>query len=389
MSRGVFERPKGSGVWWILYRDEHGRRHRERIGPKGLASKVYEKRKTEVAERRFFPEQIRRRDVPLADAISAYMRDHVVGRLRNAKHYAQYARRWTAALGTRPVRQIVPSELARYVARRQEDGKAPATINRELAFLKRLFTIAITDGLADTNPVKRIPFFTENNARIRYLTEEEEPRLHEEIGDEEWSKVAFAMHTGFRQGNQFALEWANGVNFDAGTITARKPKGGTDYTVPMNDTVRDLLRALPSRLKSRYVFPSSTGRTPMGSQNFLHRVFVPALRKAKIDDFHWHDLRHTFASRLVMAGVDLRTVQELMGHKTLAMTLRYAHLSPAHQRDAVRRLDACGKATRRATSEPAAQVAASGGAQVVDFPGESDGGGPDRTADLGIMRPSL
>jgi site-specific recombinase XerD len=76
----------------------------------------------------------------------------------------------------------------------------------------------------------------------------------------------------------------------------------------------------------------------MDANNFIHRVFAPARRKAKIANFRWHDLRHTFASRLVMDGVDIRTVQELMGHKTITMTMKYSHLSPGHQMDAVQRL---------------------------------------------------
>jgi integrase len=109
--------------------------------------------------------------------------------------------------------------------------------------------------------------------------------------------------------------------------------------VYLNDTVLEILRTLQSRLKSDYLFPSSTGATPLDSQNFMNRVFVKAVKDADLARFRWHDLRHTFASRLVMKGVDLRTVQELLGHKTLTMTLRYAHLSPAHQLEAVKRLD--------------------------------------------------
>ena len=81
-------------------------------------------------------------------------------------------------------------------------------------------------------------------------------------------------------------------------------------------------------MKSVWVFPSGNLVTPMDGNNFVRRVFVPAVRKAGIRDFRWHDLRHTFASRLVMAGADLKSVQELMGHKTIAMTMKYAHLSP-------------------------------------------------------------
>jgi len=86
--------------------------------------------------------------------------------------------------------------------------------------------------------------------------------------------------------------------------------------------------------------PECNRRDPDGRTELYNRVFVPALERTGIEDFHWHDLRHTFANRLVMAGVDLRTVQEVMGHKTITMTLRYAHLSETHQLDAVQRLSA-------------------------------------------------
>jgi integrase len=264
------------------------------------------------------------------------MRKHVEGRLRNALHYAQYARRWEAALGDQALRTVVPDDIAEYAAaRRDRDGRAPATINRELAFLRCAYNAASASGVAERNPVRSRrqggAFTKENNQRIRHLAPEEETALAREIPDPaEWSKLVVALHSGLRRGEQFRLRWEH-VDFTTGIVTVADSKSGEPRHIPMNDTVRAVLRALPSRPKSPWVFPSETGETPLDAQNFVNRVFLPALRRAKIENFHWHDLRHTFASRLVMARVDLRTVQELRGHKTLAMTLRHAHLSPAHQ----------------------------------------------------------
>ncbi len=231
-------------------------------------------------------------------------------------------------------------------------------------------------------------FFRETNERVRYLTDDEETRLREKIGEDEWPKVAFALATGFRQGNQFRLAWAD-VNFDAGTICARRTKSGRDYHVPMNDELRTMLRALPSRLRSTYVFPSETGSTPLDAKNFIHRVFAPALTEATIEGFRWHDLRHTFASRLVMAGVDLRTVQELMGHRAIAMTLRYSHLSPAHKLEAVQRLTRTRTATATATDAEPEKAAQQGGGELVELPAENDGRCWDRTSDPRLVRPML
>jgi len=107
----------------------------------------------------------------------------------------------------------------------------------------------------------------------------------------------------------------------------------------MNHTVRAIVNDAAAVARGPWVFPSRTGVTAQETRNYMHRVFMPALKNTGIENFCWHDLRHTFASRIVMAGVDLRTVQELMGHKSIEMTLRYAHLSPEHQLEAVQRLD--------------------------------------------------
>ena len=144
---------------------------------------------------------------------------------------------------------------------------------------------------------------------------------------------------GLRQAEQFRLRWCD-VDLVNLVLTVPRSKNGETRHGHLNETAIAILRDAPSRCVSKWVFPSRTGATPLEPHNFLHRVFVPALGRAAITGFRWHDLRHTFASRLVMAGADLPTVKDLMGHKTLAMTLRYSHLSTAHRVAAVRMLDA-------------------------------------------------
>jgi integrase len=375
--RGVFERPKGSGVWWVRYTDENGRLHREKVGSKSLALKVYTKRKNEVQERRFFPERIGRRDVLVADMIDDYL-ERVEGRLRSYRDCQRSGKAWKKALRGKTLRQVVPGDIERYVAPRRAEV-SPASVNRELAFLKRVFNVAIADGKIETNPVRAVRFFKENNERVRFMTQEEEKSLRGEIGEEEWPRVAVALNTGLRQGEQFKLRWEN-VDFGTKILTVLRSKHGETRRIPMNDRVREILGSQPSRLKSEYVFPSSTGDTPIDARNYMRRIFLPALKKAKIENFRWHDLRHTFASRLAMAGVDMRTLQELMGHKTMQMTLRYAHLSPAHQLDAVQRLNRPTDTTTDTEVEESVAVAG-GASQVVDLLGEKDGPSETRTPD--------
>jgi len=391
--RGVFERPKGSGVWWVRYTDENRILHREKVGPRALALKVYRKRKTEIAERRFFPERIRKREILLREAIDDYLK-RVKGRARSYVNVKRNARYWKNALGTKTVRQITPGDIQRYSTRRLTEGMAAASVNRELTFLRAVFYMVQGDGEIDTVPfgkgTGKVKLYKENNRRVRDLSDKEEAALREKMPVSEWAKVAVALYTGLRQGNQFLIKWED-VNFETGTIRARQSKSGEDYHVPMNDELRRILRELPSRMRSPWVFPSDTEETALDAKNFVHRTFAPAVLAAEITDFHWHDLRHTFASRLVMRGVDLTTVQELMGHKTPAMTSRYAHLSPGHRLDAVQKLNpstADGRATgtTTGTDSEASKRAATGTAQVADLPKEKNEPSGTRTQDPLLKR---
>src|SRR5262245_54663833 len=192
--RGIFERPTGSGVWWVRYHDEHGREHRERVGPKGLALRVYQKRKTQIAERRFFPERIRQRDPLLREFIDDYLA-RIRGTLRSYPDQLRCGRIWKEILGDRTLRQVLVSDVQRYVAKRVAEVR-PSSVNKEIAFLKRVFNVAIDDELVEGNPVRKVKLLKENNARVRYLSEAEEVTLRGEIGEEHWALVALAINTG-------------------------------------------------------------------------------------------------------------------------------------------------------------------------------------------------
>jgi integrase len=332
--RGVFERPKGSGIYWVRYY-VRGHEFREKVGGKQEAIDRYQQRKVQARDGTL---PSRTPDVLFADFVREYLANEK-HRMRSFRNYERHGRVWCARFDGRTLRSILPLDIDRCVTRRASEGVAPATINRELSFLRRVFNVALANDLVDRNPMRRIKLMRENNARVRWLTDDEETRLRAEVGEEHWPLVAFALHTGLRQAEQFRLRWCD-VDLVNLVLTVPRSKHGESRHVHLNETAVAILRDTPSRCATEWVFPSRRGVTPLEAHNFLHRVFVPALERARIDDFRWHDLRHTFASRLVMAGADLTTVKELMGHKTLAMTMRYAHLSTAHRVAAVRMLDA-------------------------------------------------
>jgi integrase len=237
--------------------------------------------------------------------------------------------------------EITSLAIERYKGQRKQDGVSEVTINRELAFLKNLFMKAMEWGHAADNPVKPVKFYREDNGRVRVLTEEEEMQLLVCCPPQLRPLVVTALHTGFRASELLSLTWTD-VDFrrQRVTVQAAYAKNGESRSVPMNAVVRTTLWTLQQQGSGgSRVFCTRQG-TPYRS---FHQTFITAVRKARLADVTFHDLRHTFASRLVMAGVDLATVKELLGHKHLAMTLRYTHLSSDHKQAAVQALEPVGE----------------------------------------------
>jgi integrase len=231
--------------------------------------------------------------------------------------------------------QITPKLIVAYKGKRYADGVAPATINRELACMKKAFNLAIREWeWCRENPVARVSMEQERNRRDRWLSTGEEERLLQVARP--WLKdiILFALNTGMRMGEIRELTW-EGVDLFRKTVTVFRSKNGELRTIPMNSLVLDVLKskAKVRSVKSDYVFPSET--YTLLDDSHLRRAFRGAMRLGRIENFHFHDLRHTFATRLVQSGIDLYKVQCLLGHKSPIMTQRYAHHYPESLREGV------------------------------------------------------
>jgi integrase len=195
---------------------------------------------------------------------------------------------------------------------------------------------AVEWELLDENPMKRINFLRENNARLNYLSVEQCDRLLDACIVPHMRAIAtIALHTGMRLGEILNLRWDD-IDFTSGHLIIRDSKNGESRHVPMDSTVIKMLSGYIHTSGASYVFPSATG----GRLSTIQTAFENARARAEMPDLHFHDLRHTFASLFMMNGGDLYVLKGLLGHKSITMTQRYAHLSPAHMKAMVDRMEA-------------------------------------------------
>jgi integrase len=331
-ARGIFEKVADSGEWWIRYADATGRIRREKAGTKSAAITLYHKRKLEALQGKKLPESLRRAPVSfrvIAQDALAYSESEK----RSAPSDRYRMKKLLEWFGDRQANSISAEEVEQ---RFEGRGWSAATWNRYRALLSLTYRLAIRSGKVKENPARVVRHRAENNGRIRFLSREEEARLRaaiRELFPEHLPEFVLAMHTGLRLSEQYYGLWKD-VDFEG--------RGRTSH-VRLNATALGALVELRRRTGASE-FVCGGARSPRG-------WFERALRAAGICDFTWHCLRHTFASRLVMSGADLRTVAELLRDKTLAMVVRYAHLAPDYQLAAVERMSAAfGKRTDTTTS---------------------------------------
>ena len=329
----IYKRGK---TWYIGY-SANGRLMREAVGEsRKFAELVLGKKRAEVREGRFLDVK-KHAKIKFEDFAKTFVELHskVNKRPRVAKRDEQLIKRLSGHFAGKYLYEITSKQIEEYKKVRKETKLkdkfiAAATVNRELACLKCMFNKAIEWGKADDNPVRKVKLFKENNKRLRFLEKEEIPKFLDSAAPHLKPILIVALFTGMRKSEILTLQWKN-INFGQGIIYLLHTKNGERREVLMNDIVKKTLIAVPKNPKSPYIFCHEDGKPYLN----VRKSFDAVLKKCDIIDFKFHDLRHTFASHLVMSGIDIKTVQELMGHKSIEMTLRYSHLSPDHKKRAV------------------------------------------------------
>jgi integrase len=367
---GLLLRVQPSGVRTYYVQVQRG--VRVRIGPAcTFTLKQAEERAGEILRD---PEgHAKRRGVAatLLEYITDHYSDHALARLKNgAKSVARVKAVWKTLL-TKRMTDITDADINRLRNKRLLAGVAHATVNRDVAALSGVFTHWTENTKGAVHPLAGMrPLDVADDETVRYLSADESQRLRKVLAERDaeaaaargranaWRlergrelmpaisgycdhmtpMVLVSLNTGVRQGELFSLAWEQ-VDLTLRTITvlASHSKGNTTRTIPLNDEALAVMTAIQPKQAAGLVFksPISGGRF-----NNVKKAWAEITKAAKMPDLRWHDLRHDFASQLVMRGVPLFTVQKLLGHANSKMTQRYAKLAPGALADAVNMLGA-------------------------------------------------
>ena len=312
-----------------------GQRKREKIGKKDDAQKILNKKLSDltleehgiIEDEKVTLEEFAKEYLihkKNSTQLCTYIRDEVSVNL----HLVPYFRK-------EYLFNITPHKIFSYQSKRLSEGVVNAKVNREVACLKHLLNTAVAWKRIKVNPIKAVPKLKEPPGRLRYLTLEEINKLLDLCPLPPHplrAIITVALTTGMRKSEILGLKW-DYIKPDNRFIILPVSKNNTVRVIPMNDPLLRSLAELPG--ESEFVFWNAWGK-PLGD---VKRSFGTACRRAGIENFRFHDLRHTYASHLAMRGVHMRALQELLGHKDIKMTQRYSHLSPDQLQGAVRLLD--------------------------------------------------
>jgi integrase len=310
----------------------------------------------------------------LATTYETFFREHyepklVYKKAATAEREIALHRLWIfPVIANRPVRDLAPLDLERIRHRMLKAGRAARTAHYAMAVIRMVINVAIKTGyFVGTNPVADVRRMKFDNRRTRFLSHEEADALLGELTKRSptvHNMAVLALHAGFRLGELYNLRWSD-IDVTHSLITVRDTKSGRTRSIPMSGRVRQLFISADGGDASRLVFPDKEGRQRKGniSNSFDRAVDALGFNEGITDRRQrvtFHTLRHTCASWLAMAGVELYTIKEILGHQTIQMTERYSHLCPSRLKAAV------------ATMESAIQQRT---AQIVSLRAEGGGNG--------------
>ena len=336
--------------WFIDYRTSTGQRRQEKVGSsKKLAESVLCKRKVEIAEGKYL-DVAKKEKIRFEDFADEFINLHSKLNKKCWKTDFHIIKILNRFFKGRYLFSITPKDIEYFKMQRlqekvgklrknaKEDNRktiSPATVNRELDVLSVIFNKGIIWGKLQINPMKSVQSLKVPPGRTRFLEKEEVNKLLSNCTGNLKSIVTVALFTGMRFGEIIGLKWHD-IDFKRDIITLLNTKNGEKRELPMNNIVKNTLIGVRKHPESAYIF-CYEGGNPVYD---IRKSYSTALKNSGITNFRFHDLRHTFASQLVMSGIDLNTVRELLGHKDMAMTLRYSHLAQSHKQHAV---DTLGK----------------------------------------------
>lgn len=280
----------------------------------------------------------------LGELVDRYTRETLMTKTHNKKTQKvqrQQLNWWKEQLGAYALSEITPALLAEYRDKlaheeiRPELKRSPSTVTRYMAALSHAFTTAVKEwGWLDDSPIRKVTKPKEPRGRVRYLSDEERKRLLTVCKESNhpylYSIVVLALATGMRQGEIFGMRWDD-VNLEHGYVILHETKNGERRRIPITGHAKQVLLNLQQQhhIASKLVFPDY--KKNLANKPFhIRNAWNNAVKRAELEDFRFHDLRHSAASYLAMNGASPAEIAEVLGHKTLQMVKRYAHLSEAH-----------------------------------------------------------
>lgn len=331
----VYKRKKGKS-WTMDFYDEDGKRIQKAVPQATCREEAVLALQQEIVktfDRAHGIEEHREEKIGFRDFSKVYHEDYMKVTRRNFRPDIYRLQILCGYFGNVDLRIITPLEIERFRKSRLKAGNTKSTVNRYLQLLKKMFNLAIEEGYLEENVIRKVKLFSEkDNLKEQILTEKEERKLIENCSETLKSIITVALNTGMRRAEILNLTW-NQVDFEARRIKVEKTKSGKVRFIPVNEILFNKLNRLKSENgQSPFVFFN-----PETKQPFLDMKtgFKTALKRAEIKGLRFHDLRHTFASRLVERGVDIETVRDLLGHHSILITQRYVHSNIDRKRNAV------------------------------------------------------